>query len=92
MIDLIHDYFIDTDPRNYILKRRYVSKNKKGEMVQRSTVIGYYLNIASAVNGAKEHYQREKLSDDNFTLNEAIEVIKTLNAEFIKILSEKIGG
>ena len=92
MIELIRDYYIDLDPNCYVLKRRAVGTNKKGETVETDKTIGYYGSVAKAIEGAKNHCQHEKLSEDKFTLTEAIRVIETLNNEFIEILKQNVKG
>lgn len=92
MIELIRDYYVDPDPHCYVLRRRGVGTNKKGEMVETEKTIGYYGSVAQAIEGAKNHCLREKLTEDKFTLTEAIRAIEALNNEFIKILNQNVKG
>lgn len=73
MIELENGYFIQVDEMNNTLYTRQVSKEGK-EYVR---PVGYYSSIGSALEGYYKISVAKKLDTDNFTLKEAIEIMKS---------------
>ena len=89
MIHLINDYVINVDTNNYTLMIDKHKVNKKNEPVYET--VGYYTSFASAINGAIASMNKRDLSIGEYSLNEAVEIIKTNNEQFTKLLNEKLG-
>lgn len=79
-------YFITVDSYSYALKRRGEGVTKKGERIKTESIVGYYSSLHSAILAALENCKREIFSEDTISLNEALDIIKRLNAEFLTIL------
>lgn len=87
MIKLIHDYVVGVTPTSYALYIDRHRVNKKGEAVYEN--IGYYGTLTGAINAAKNHCIRQRLDrDDVVTLVQALEIVKSSNEEFAKVLKE----
>lgn len=87
MVELTREYFIDTDDRSYMLKRRVHGVNQKtNEPTVSDTVVGYYSSLRSAVKAARDRCIREKLRNDTVSLREALEIVEKLDAEFTELL------
>ena len=84
MIRIDENYTIDVDKYNYILIKDEHRLNKKGEMVFKT--IGYYPSLEAAVSACAEQYDRDELSAYEYTLHEAVELIRQTRAKFENIL------
>lgn len=73
MIELENGYFIQVDDMNHTLYTKQVSK----EGNEYTRPVGYYSNIASALEGYYKICIAKKLDTDIFTLKEAIEIMKS---------------
>ena len=88
MIHVFKSYYIDGDSYNYILKRKTRKKDQDGEIIYE--VEGYYTTIEGAINGLRQKFGREKITQGKeITLAEAYKQFKNLNKEFDKVISSK---
>ena len=61
-IDLIDNYYIETDPANFILKESYVGEDDNGKEKKQVRTHGYYSTLEGALHGLIES---KSLSDDS---------------------------
>lgn len=54
VIKLTTEYYLTTDPRNYILHRRFTGKDREGKLKEYDREIGYYGNIQQAIRRVAE--------------------------------------
>lgn len=81
-IKIDDDYFVELDSYNFILKKKYFSKELNEEL---ETILGYF----SSLNNALSWLKREKITELNkeVSLDEYISELKKLeswNTEIIK--------
>lgn len=95
MIRINKDWLVDVDEYNYTLKRDLHSKTKKknpktGEIeeVDSYRSMGYYSNLASALNRLCEEMRVSELKDKDITLKEAIKIIEDCTKEWREITKE----
>lgn len=90
MIVLINDLVVDVTEFNYTLMVDRHKTDKKGKPIY--TTLGYYSNLAGAVNGAKEYCIKNELRDGLYDLREAIEKINSISTKFSNLLLSEIKG
>lgn len=73
MIKVNEDYFIEADEKCYTLKLATHKQGKNGNELYNT--IGYYKTLESALSGAVEHANRQKLKAD-VSLLEAITIVR----------------
>lgn len=79
IIKLFKDYYIETIPRNYVLKKDYMGKDKNENPKEQTLEIGYYTTIESALRAL---IKIEAMgSEEEYTLNEYLESVRKLNEE-----------
>ena len=59
---------------------------KTGKVEEASQTVGFYGTLESAVKGCRNDAIRRKAMEYDMTLNEAIEAMKQINAEFEKAI------
>lgn len=67
-------------------KDKTTGEIKKVEKINYSPV-GDYTNLESALNGARKEMIKQNLKDGEFTLNEALNIVRELNRKFDEIIS-----
>lgn len=72
MIELENGYYIQVDEMNHTLYEKRVTKDGK----EYAKTVGYYSNLASALEGYYKISVANKLAADTFTLKEAVEILK----------------
>ena len=90
MIKINENYAIDVDRYNYILVKNEHRKDKNGKDVYKT--IGYYNNIKAAFSACAEWCAVENLTNDEFSLKEAVKIIQNTYDEFKKLLEEVVCG
>lgn len=91
MIDLGNGYFIAPTSMGYNLIKDQGTFNKKtGE--RQFVSISYHGSLVSAVDAAMRTVQREALTEREFSLKEAVEVMGKIHKEFMAKLEESIGA
>ena len=90
MIKIDDTYFIDVDELIYTLKKKRIGKNKNGEEIETSTTLGYYSSLKSALTAAMKYDTMIKLSEGEYTLNEAISIVNEVSDRFNRLLDEVI--
>lgn len=81
MIRINNDYLIEADESNsYTLKLDKHKKNKKGEDV--FVTLGFYTSLESAFKGAKGHMIHNSVMNNDYSLDEAIKVVRDTSNEF----------
>ena len=91
VIKLIDNLYIKTDSLNYVLCREDVVKKgaRAGELTYQH--IGYFSDIRGAINGAYKYSVKQKLNTDNIiTLDQALNIINSVFAEYEKLLKQVI--
>lgn len=86
MVKLNNEYIVRVDENNYTLMRDRKKFDKEGRPLYET--IGYYADLAQAVNGAIQHTTRCRLSEGVCDLCKAIRIIRECNAEFKDLLKE----
>ena len=90
MIKIDDTYFVDVDELIYILKKKQIGKNKKGEEIETETTLGYYSSLKSALTELIKYDAMIKLSDGEYTLTEAINIVSEVSDRFNRLLEEAI--
>lgn len=80
MIRINEDYFISVEPCEYCLRLDKHKKDSKGNDV--SEIIGHYVSLENAIEGARKEIIRVKLVDGDYTLETAIKKVITITEEF----------
>lgn len=90
MITLNDHYKITADKDCYTAKYMTGGKpkvdKKTGKTEDASQLVGYYGTIEAAVSGCRNDAIRRKAMEYDMTLDEAIETMKQINAEFEKAI------
>ena len=88
MIKVIDDWYItvDSSPVNYTLRRGTGEKDKKGSYKDKA--ISYYTSLHSALEGARKEIAARRLQTDFLTLSEAARILRELDAQFERLLTE----
>ena len=90
MIDLGRGYLICPTNYGYNLVIDKGQKDKKtGKPIYYP--VSYHGNLESAIAAAMRNAQRNELSKQDYTLKEAVAVMKRIQKEFINTLHEAIG-
>ena len=90
MIKIDDTYFVDVDELIYILKKKRIDKNKKGEEIETETTLGYYSSLKSALTAAMKYDTMIKLSEEVYTLTESINIANEVSDRFNRLLEEAI--
>ena len=90
MIKLTGNYVVQVDVHNYILMRDRGKPNKDGS--PRYETLGYFGDLAGALNGAIRHMTRLRLADGDHELADAVQVIRECTGEFKGLLEQAVGG
>lgn len=90
MIKLTGSYVVQVDVHNYILMRDRGKPNKNGSPTYET--LGYFGDLAGALNGAIRHMTRTRLSEGEHELSDAVRVIRECTDEFKGLLKQAVGG
>lgn len=90
-IELSNGYFIDIDPLNYTLRQRYTGQAKSGERKEAVRTHGHYSRIEQAITRYMELCQMEILDGERLSLEEYVDLIKTVNKVALHGLKEVLG-
>lgn len=90
MIKLTGNYVVQVDVHNYTLLRDRGKTDKDGKPTYET--LGYYGDLAGAMNGAIQHMTRLRLSDGEHNLADALRVIRECTGEFKGLLEKVMGG
>lgn len=90
MIKIDDTYFVDVDELIYTLKKKRIGKNKNGEEIETSTTLGYYSSLKSALTAAMKYDTMIKLSEEVYTLIEAINIANEVSDRFSRLIEEAI--
>ena len=90
MITINERYQITADKDCYTAKYMTGGKpkvdKKTGKIEDASQLVGYYGTLEAAVSGCRNDAIRRKAMEYDMTLDEAIEAMKEINAEFEKAI------
>lgn len=90
MIKLTENYVVQVDVHNYTLLRDRGRVDKDGKPTYET--LGYYGDLAGAINGAIQHMTRLRLSDGKHDLADALRVIRECTGEFKGLLEKVMEG
>ena len=90
MIKIDDTYFIEVDSLCYTAKRKQPGKNKKGDDIMTEVTIGYYGSVSAALRAAMDDITKRKLSDGDYTLEDAVKAINETYSMFEKILKDSV--
>ncbi len=86
MIKLTGNYVVQVDVHNYILMRDRGKPDKNGSPTYET--LGYFGDLAGALNGAIRHMTRTRLSEGDHELADAVQVIRECTDEFKGMLEQ----
>lgn len=88
MIELINDWFIDSDGMQYILRQRKISKRKDTEEeYETSKDYGYYPTISAAVQACIKKYMMQKVQTNEITsLQSFVDEVNACKTEINSLL------
>lgn len=87
-INLSYGYFIDIDPLNYILKRKYIGESKDGKPKEVVKTYGYYGSVESALERYIELRQLDVLDGERVSLDEYVKTIERVNKDTVRALQD----
>lgn len=70
IIKLIENFYIETDPHNFILKQTYIGKDEEGNEKEQIRIIGYYPTIEHALQSLVRH--KALSGEDKLTVEEYV--------------------
>ena len=96
MIHIIADYFVQPDETCYIVgkKKRAVRKNPDTGIQEETEIfkaIHYLGSMHSAVRDVQELYRKDKLSEMDMSLDEAVQVLQTADRDLKSVLYRALG-
>jgi hypothetical protein len=86
MIRVNDDYVIEVDALNYVPCRDCHRVDKKGIPVYKS--IGYYFSLEQALKGIIRDMNNRTFAENDYSLEQAIEIIQQSNDRFTALLRE----
>lgn len=91
MIRINEDWVVDVDPYNYILKKdmhRTAIRKKKDSKITEPVyaVQGYFSSLDKALDRVGEEILRDRLSDGDMTLIEAVTAIRECREEWRRLV------
>lgn len=91
MVHLVEDFYIDSDPNNYILRQKMVIKNKESKNYGQETFkdLGYYTDLETLLKGFVKFKGREFCMKKNKEIKDLIEEIRK-QQKFIEELNLKV--
>ena len=89
IIELVDNFYIETDEMNFMLKEKYMGKDKNDKPKEQIRTISYHTNVEHALHRLIEH---RTLSDDSkLTLGEYIKKRKEMTDEVTRAFNEVSG-
>lgn len=81
MIKINDKFGIDADEHNFILKEFSTIQdvNSKNYGADTESILGYYPNLASAVNGLEKILSKRAIRIKDYTLKEAVEEMRRIH-------------
>ena len=81
MIKINDKFGIDADEHNFILKEFSTIQdvNSKNYGADTESILGYYSNLASAVNGLEKILSKRAIRIKDYTLKEAVEEMRRIH-------------
>ena len=83
-IELSNGYYIEIDPMNFTLKKRYKGTNKSGEEIDAEKVCGYFSDVDGAIEKFVKLNQIDYLPRTSISLDEYIEIMHKANEEAVR--------
>ena len=90
MIRINEDYVIDSDEISYVLKLDKHKLNSRGKPLYIN--IGYYTSLESALIGAKSTLIHKYIGENDYSLDEAVRMVREVSNEFIEKFREVAQG
>lgn len=91
-VELKNGYFIDIDPLNYTLRKRYTGQTKSGEEKESIRTHGYYGKIEQAIMRYIELCQMDVLDGERVSLEEYVKTIEQVNKIAVSGLYDVLSG
>lgn len=89
-IELKSGYYIEIDPLNYTLRKRYVGQTRDGEKRDAARTCGYFGDIRKAVERYLDLVQMD-ISDGEITdMKQYVDLIEKSNALAIQGIAEEL--
>lgn len=85
-IKLINGYFVEVDPFNYTLKRKYMVKNKDGIERECTKLIGYYSKLEHAIARVIELEELYHMDGLELEMKEYVDMVKKSNRDSVEAL------
>ena len=89
-ITLKNGYYIEIDPLNYTLRKKYTGETKSGEKRDAFRTLGYFGNIESAIRKYIELTRLDILDGERLTLEEYVDSIQKINAIALQGIQEEL--
>jgi hypothetical protein len=87
-IKLINGYFVEVDPFNYTLKRKYMVKNKDGIERECTKLIGYYSKLEHVIARVIELEELYHMDGLELEMREYVDMVKKSNRCSVEALME----
>ena len=85
-IKLINGYFVEVDPFNYTLKRKYMVKKKDGIERECTKLIGYYSKLEHVIARAIELEELYHMDGLELEMKEYVDMVKKSNRDSVEAL------
>lgn len=86
MIELCNGYYIEIDPMNFTLKKRYKGTKKTGEQTDNEKVCGYFSTLDGAVEKFVKLNQIDLLPHTAMNLGTYLELLHKTNEEAVRAI------
>lgn len=93
-MNIIDNYYVETDGPGYVLKRKAVVEKGKNAGQETWVICGYYYTLPQTLDGLLNQIEREHVSSGREgTLNELVDKLSTLRLswrdDFLRVLKSE---
>lgn len=93
MIELCNGYYIEIDPMNFTLKKRYIGEKKEtGEKFDANKVCGYFSTLDGALERFVKLNQIDLLPRTSIDLTTYLELVRDANLVAVEAIKKTVEG
>lgn len=87
IIELMDGFFVEIDPLNYTLKRKYTGKTRDGTDKDAVKIYGHYHNLKSALKRFVELIRLSEIIDIHVSLDGYLEALEKADKRVVEFLN-----
>lgn len=87
IIELMDGFFVEIDPLNYTLKRKYVGKTRDGSEKEAVKIYGHYPNLKAALKRFVELIRLSEIINIHVSLDEYLKALEKADKRVMEFLS-----